>query len=100
MKTNKNNTAKNIKRVHLYIAGKVQGVFFRANTKEKAEEFGLTGWVKNLPNGKVEAVFEGNAEKIEKMINYLKFSPGLSAVKDIETEKEEPKKLSSFQVLR
>jgi acylphosphatase len=46
-------------RAHVWISGRVQGVFFRAHTKELADELGLTGWVRNLPDGRVEAIFEG-----------------------------------------
>ena len=47
-------------RVHVYISGKVQGVFFRSYTKDKAQKEGLNGWVKNLTDGRVEIVLEGN----------------------------------------
>jgi len=55
-------------RVHLYIEGLVQGVFFRAFVMELALRLGLTGWVKNRPDGRVEAVFEGKEEDVEKAI--------------------------------
>ena len=58
------------KRVHVYISGRVQGVFFRAYTKEEAERLGLKGWVRNLPDGRVEAVFEGDEEAVEAMIKW------------------------------
>ena len=47
------------KRFHVFISGRVQGVFFRANTWKQARSLGLTGWVRNLPDGRVESVFEG-----------------------------------------
>jgi len=56
-------------RAHILVSGIVQGVFFRANTAEKARELSLLGWVKNLPDGRVEAVFEGEKEKIEEIID-------------------------------
>ena len=55
-------------RVHIYIEGKVQGVFYRAWTKGQVDKLKLTGWVKNLDDGRVEAVFEGEKLKVEKMI--------------------------------
>ncbi len=55
-------------RAHVYVSGRVQGVFFRAFVSEKAMELGLTGWVKNIPDGRVEAVFEGEKEKVEQVI--------------------------------
>lgn len=76
------------KRVHVFISGLVQGVFFRQNTKEKALEVGLKGWVKNLQDGRVEAVFEGEEEKIEEMIEWLKEGPILAKVEKIEKIEE------------
>ena len=55
-------------RVHVYISGKVQGVFFRSYTKDKAQKEGLNGWVKNLTDGRVEIVLEGNKERCEEML--------------------------------
>jgi len=52
-------------RAHLVISGRVQGVFFRAETQKKAKELGLFSWVKNLSEGRVEAVFEGERAKVE-----------------------------------
>jgi len=54
-----------MKRIHIFISGKVQGVFFRAYTQKKAQELGLCGWVQNLPDGQVEVVAEGSKEMLE-----------------------------------
>ena len=62
-------------RAHVRISGQVQGVFFRDSTRQKAEELGLAGWVKNLPDGRVEAVFEGPAEKVREMIRWCEEGP-------------------------
>ncbi len=65
------------KRVHVFISGRVQGVFFRAYTQEEARRLGLRGWVRNLPDGRVEAIFEGEEKAIEEMIRWChKGSPG------------------------
>ncbi|HFB83930.1 acylphosphatase [Thermosulfuriphilus ammonigenes] len=65
------------KRVHVFISGKVQGVFFRAYTQEEARRLGLRGWVRNLPDGRVEAIFEGEEKALEEMIRWChKGSPG------------------------
>ena len=56
------------KRYHVLISGHVQGVFFRANTRRQARALGLTGWVRNLPDGRVESVFEGNEKQAEEML--------------------------------
>jgi len=76
---------------HVLVSGIVQGVFFRANTAEKAKELSLLGWVKNLPDGRVEAVFEGEKEKIEEIIDWLKSHPGMSKVEKVEVDWQEAK---------
>lgn len=64
-------------RTHLYISGRVQGVFYRVYTQEQAQKLGLKGWVQNLPDGRVEAVFEGEKEDVDEMIEWCKKgSPG------------------------
>ena len=55
---------------HVFISGLVQGVFFRKKIKIKAEKIGVTGWVKNLSDGRVEAVFEGDEDKVKAIIKY------------------------------
>jgi acylphosphatase len=71
-------------KVHIVIRGVVQGVFFRHYTKQKAEELGLTGWVKNLPDGRVEAIFMGNKEQVEKAIEWAKKGPPRARVEGVE----------------
>ncbi len=87
------------KRVHVFISGRVQGVWFRAHTKDKADELGLTGWVRNLPDGRVEAVFEGDEELIEEMIRWCHVGSPQSKVTHVEVH-EEPfeGKFSSFEI--
>jgi len=70
-------------RVHLFITGRVQGVFFRASTQEEAQRHQLTGWVKNLHDGRVEAVLEGEEENIEPMIAWCQHGPSHAVVKDL-----------------
>lgn len=72
------------KRAHVLISGRVQGVFFRAWVKQRAEGLGLVGWVRNTPEGKVEAVFDGNKEKIEEMIKLCHQGPLLAKVEKVE----------------
>jgi acylphosphatase len=62
-------------RVQLFIKGRVQGVFFRASTRDKAMELGVTGWVKNSPDGSVEAVFEGPKDQLKKAVNWCHKGP-------------------------
>ncbi len=72
--------------VHLFVSGRVQGVGFRMFTKIKAENFGLSGWVRNLKDGRVEAMLVGPEEKIEKMLSWLKHGPPLAEVEEVKIE--------------
>ncbi len=76
-------------RVHVFISGKVQGVFFRSSTKDMAKKSGLFGWVRNLADGRVEAVFEGKKDAIEKMLEWCKLGPEYARVTGIEVIWEE-----------
>lgn len=67
-------------RVHVMISGRVQGVFFRASTAEKADELGLTGWARNTPDGDVEAVFEGEEGAVGEMLAWCRKGPPLAQV--------------------
>jgi len=78
------------KKAHLWIEGRVQGVFYRAFTRDLALRFGLKGWVKNLPDGRVEAVFEGPEDKIQEAIKYCWQGPPAATVTDIKIQWEEP----------
>ena len=71
-------------RVELVIRGRVQGVFFRQSTKEIAERLGLTGWVRNCPDGSVTAVFEGEIQAIESAITWCRQGPPSARVSDVE----------------
>ena len=77
-------------RARLLITGKVQGVFFRSSTMAKAKLYGLSGWVRNLPEGGVEAVAEGQREDIEKFIEFCKEGPPGSSVENVEVSWEMP----------
>lgn len=79
----------NKSRVHLFVSGRVQGVFFRESTRREAEKLGLTGWVKNLPDGRVEIVAEGEKGNLEKLIQWAKKGSFLSRVDNVEIEWEE-----------
>jgi len=71
-------------RVHVYMEGRVQGVFYRDWTRNSAKELGLTGWVKNLEDGRVEAVFEGEEKKVEEILAESKKGSRFSKVKHID----------------
>lgn len=62
-------------RAHVYVTGWVQGVFFRSETRREAKKLDVKGWVRNLPDGRVEAVFEGEEEKIKELIEFCRRGP-------------------------
>lgn len=72
-----------MKRVHVYISGRVQGVCFRSVTRQKAQGFELTGWVRNMSDGRVEAVFEGEDPVVDKMLAWCQTGPSLARVHDV-----------------
>ncbi len=76
-------------RAHVIFAGRVQGVWFRANTHGKAMELGLTGWVRNLQDGTVEAVFEGKDELVKEAINWCQTSQPHARVDSVEISWED-----------
>ncbi|MEW6745622.1 MAG: acylphosphatase [Planctomycetota bacterium] len=73
-----------MKRVHLWISGRVQGVCFRYATQDAACGLGLTGWVRNLPDGRVETVAEGEPAAIERFIAYCHEGPPMAHVRHVE----------------
>lgn len=75
-------------RIHVYIYGKVQGVCYRQGTFYQAVELGLKGWVRNLTNGAVEAVFEGDESSVEKMLAWCKEGPVMAKVSHMEIDRQ------------
>jgi acylphosphatase len=73
-------------RLHVLIEGRVQGVFFRASTRDEARARGLTGWVRNLPDGRVEALFEGDRRLLENMLAWCRQGPRYSYVDQVEVD--------------
>ena len=73
-------------RVHVVIEGRVQGVFFRASTRDEARARGLTGWVRNRPDGRVEAVFEGDRQVVENMLVWCRKGPPYAYVDQIDID--------------
>lgn len=70
-------------RAHVIISGTVQGVYFRAETRDQALALGVTGWVKNRPEGSVEGLFEGKREAVEKLISWCRQGPPDADVSDV-----------------
>jgi acylphosphatase len=77
-----------MKRVHVYISGRVQGVFFRAETQRAAVGFSLNGWVRNLADGRVEALFEGDDANIDKMLAWCHIGPPAARVDEVLNKEE------------
>ena len=75
-------------RVHLLIDGNVQGVFYRHHVKEKAIQNGIRGWVKNLPDGRVEAIFEGDQVAVQQIVEFCRAGPRGSHVTSVEASNE------------
>lgn len=72
--------------IHCYVSGRVQGVWYRASTQEQAKLLGLTGWARNLPDGRVEVIACGEKEKVMQLYEWLKTGPELAKVTDVSYE--------------
>jgi acylphosphatase len=82
----------------VWVSGEVQGVFFRYETRERARGEGLAGWVRNLPDGRVEAVFEGDDGPVERLVRWCHQGPDGARVSGVEVRDEEPEGLQTFDV--
>ena len=88
------------KRVHVFVTGRVQGVFFRQATKVIAIKNNVTGWVRNLDDGRVEILIEGENKSVDSVIEWCNYGPANSRVDSIEVNNEEFKnEFSTFEVL-
>ena len=89
-----------MKKVHVTISGRVQGVFFRGATERTANNLQLTGWVRNREDGRVEAVFEGEDRAVDQMVAWCRTGPPAARVDDVRTEDEPSEgKYQSFKVI-
>ena len=89
----------NTRRVHVIVEGRVQGVYFRAYTRDEALNLGLTGWVKNRRDGSVEALIEGDKAAVEKMLSWFyKGSPYSNVEKVIVTEESPVGDSADFEI--
>ncbi len=75
---------------YIVVSGYVQGVFYRASMRDKAHVLGVAGWVRNLPDGRVEAVLQGDPEAIHALIDWARIGPPRAKVKDVAVTWEEP----------
>lgn len=87
-------------RTHVFISGRVQGVGYRFSTVEQANQLDLNGWVRNLPDRRVEAVFEGSKAAVEEMIRWCYQGPRGAVVKDVSIDYEAPEGLRGFEIRR
>lgn len=85
-------------RAHVFVSGRVQGVYYRATTRDRADELGVDGWVKNLADGRVEAVFEGPEAAVEAMIDWCHDGSPAAEVEAVDIEYESPTGLESFEI--
>jgi acylphosphatase len=80
------------------VTGRVQGVFFRAQTRERAASLALGGWVRNNPDGSVEAVFEGDHDRVESIVEWCRKGPAHAQVEHVDVTWEEPRGEAGFTV--
>ena len=85
-------------RRRVIVHGRVQGVWFRGSTEAYARKIGVDGWVRNLPNGTVEAVFEGTRAKVKAAVGYCERGPSYAVVERVEHFEESPLGLRGFEV--
>lgn len=84
--------------VHVFISGKVQGVGYRQSTVQTAQRLGIKGWVRNLLDGRVEAVFEGDKSAVEQIVKWCHQGPRSAVVEDVNTETIDPQFFEDFSV--
>jgi len=86
-------------RIHIFVSGLVQGVFFRSETQKKAKELGLLGQVNNLTDGRVEIIAEGERDNLEKLIDWTRHGPASARVDNLEIIWQEyPGEFTSFEI--
>lgn len=87
-----------MRRVHVWVSGSVQGVWFRQSCAEAAAAVGVCGWVRNLSDGRVEGVFEGGSSCVEQMVDWCRSGPPRAGVTGVEVVAEEAEGLTGFSV--
>jgi len=87
-----------VTRARVQVRGRVQGVFFRAEARARAESLGVAGWIRNLPDGRVEAVFEGEDEHVDSMVEWCRRGPAGAEVEEVDVERQEPVGETGFRV--
>lgn len=87
-------------RAHVHVSGRVQGVYFRSTTRERARSIGIDGWVQNLDDGRVEAVFEGTKDDVESIVEWCHEGSPTADVDEVQVTYEDPSGLSGFEIHR
>ena len=87
-----------MKRAKVIVRGSVQGVFFRAEARDRARSLGLAGWVRNVPDGTVEAAFEGEDERVESMVEWCRRGPAGARVEQVDVDWSEPEGDQGFSI--
>ncbi len=87
-------------RAHVFVSGRVQGVFYRASTRDAARKHNVDGWVRNLNDGRVEAVFEGATDAVETMCEWCETGSPQADVSAVEITVEPPEGLTGFEIRR
>lgn len=85
---------------HLLITGKVQGVWFRESTREAAERFQASGWIRNLPDGRVEVLIGGEPDAVERLVEWCHHGPSRADVEEVVVTDSDDEVPRGFQVLR
>jgi acylphosphatase len=91
-------TEESVVRVRVLVEGRVQGVSFRYGTFLEADRLGVNGWARNLPDGRVEAVYEGTREAVEQMLTWTRHGPEWAQVTGVSVYDEEPKEERGFSI--
>ncbi|MFB6091823.1 MAG: acylphosphatase [Haloquadratum sp.] len=87
-------------RAHVFVSGTVQGVYYRASTRDAARDRDVDGWVKNLDDGRVEAVFEGPADAVDAMVEWCHTGSPAASVEGVDVDYEEPQGETGFEIRR
>ena len=85
-------------RRHLWVSGRVQGVWYRGSCADRARALGVSGWARNLSDGRVEVVAEGDGEAVDKLVDWCREGPPHAQVADVEVRSEAPEGLNGFAV--
>ncbi len=84
--------------IRCFVSGKVQGVWYRANTRQQAEQLGLTGYARNLPDGRVEVLACGDRQKLDALFDWLKVGPERAKVADVSREEQPWHEYAGFMI--